>query len=73
MEGILKFTIPEEEVEFRMALDGPKYLNSLWDLDQWLRSEMKHNDKLNNDQYESFEITRTKLHEIMLDNDVRFL
>lgn len=72
MEGTLKFNIPEEEIEFRMAIDSPKYFNSLWEMDRWLRSEIKHNDSLNEVQYDTFEQVRNKLHDIMSDNDIRF-
>lgn len=72
MEGILKFNLPEEESEFRMAVNAGNYYSSLWEMDQWLRSQIKHNDNLSEDEYRAYETARTKLRECMLENDVNF-
>lgn len=39
---ILEFDSVEESVEFRNALDGAKWKQSMWDLDQKLRVVSKH-------------------------------
>ena len=72
MEGILKFNLPEEETEFKMAANVSNYFTTLWDMDQWLRSEIKYNDSLSEEEYKTFEKVREKLHEIMADNNVKF-
>jgi hypothetical protein len=40
----LCFNLPEEEEEFRQAIDGWKYQSILYTVDQWLRSLHKHQD-----------------------------
>lgn len=72
MEGILKFNLPEEEPEFRMAVNAGNYYSSLWEMDQWLRSEIKYNDSLTENEYETYEKVRDKLREIMSENDINF-
>ena len=40
----LKFALPEEEVEFRTAQQGREAKSTLWDIDQRLRSLLKHGE-----------------------------
>jgi len=42
MKGTLEFDLLEEDAEFRMALDGGKYLAVLQDLDNVLRNMSKY-------------------------------
>lgn len=42
--AILRFTLPEEEVEFRTATQGRAAKVALWDIDQKLRSLLKHGE-----------------------------
>ena len=49
------------------ALNGAKWRGLLWDLDQYLRSELKYNDKLNGEAYDAVEKIREKLHELKND------
>ena len=42
MKGTLEFDLLEEDAEFRMALDGGKYLSVLQDLDNVLRNMSKY-------------------------------
>ena len=42
--SILKFTLPEEDVEFRAASQGRAAKSTLWDIDQRLRSLLKHGE-----------------------------
>ena len=43
-ELTLKCSIPEEENEFRMAMDGGRWFNVVTDLDEWLRQKVKYAD-----------------------------
>jgi hypothetical protein len=40
----LKFTLPDEETEFNAAIQGRKAKVALWDIDQKLRSLLKHGE-----------------------------
>ena len=42
--AILKFTLPEEESEFRTAQQGRAAKVALWDIDQHCRSLLKHGE-----------------------------
>ena len=45
MKAVLKFDLPDERVEFRHATDGGKYAAGLVELDEWLRTRVKHGDE----------------------------
>jgi hypothetical protein len=57
----------DEENDLLVAINGYKYKLALWQVDQFLRSEMKYNDKLTSEQYDYAEIIRDKLHEFIND------
>jgi hypothetical protein len=52
--------------ELYMAYNGDNLFFALWDLDQWLRGEIKYNDK------EEFQVVRDKLHEYMDEHNIDF-
>ena len=63
-EKILKFKCPEERVEFELANRGNDFYHVLWEFDNWLRGEIKYNDR------EDLQEVRTKLYELLVDNDL---
>ena len=46
----LRFALPEEEVEFRTATQGRAAKSTLWDIDQKLRSLLKHGEPTEEEQ-----------------------
>ena len=60
----------DEESDLLVAINGYKFKLALWDLDQFLRSELKYNDKLTQEQYDYAEMLRDKLHEFINDYNV---
>lgn len=66
MRATLEFNLPEDNQEFELASKALKMYSTLWDLDVWLRSEIKYNDK------EHLEVVRDKLRELMNDNRIDF-
>lgn len=44
MKAILKFKLPEEATEYKMAIFGSKYHNILFDFDQQLKIMEDNND-----------------------------
>ena len=66
MKATLEFNLPEENQEFELMSKALKMYSTLWDLDVWLRSEIKYNDK------EHLEVVREKLRELMNDNRIDF-
>jgi hypothetical protein len=63
MKAILEFNLPEETEEYELAMNGSHYLFALQELDNYLRSQLKYNDSLNEEQCYIIESIRTKLHE----------
>ncbi len=64
MKARLEFNLPADSEEHKSALNGSRYLAMLDDMDNYLRSELKYNDKLTDEQYAVFEKIRAKLIEI---------
>lgn len=44
MEAILWFSLPEDQPEFNDALKGGDWKHVCWQIDQYLRKEVKYND-----------------------------
>jgi hypothetical protein len=59
----IEFDSVEEQDDIRDALDGFKWRMITWELDEFLRTEMKYNEKLSNLEYEFAEKTREELRE----------
>ena len=51
----------EDAEEALTALDGYKWKLALWDLDQYLRSEIKYNTDLTEEAYEALENCKYKI------------
>lgn len=66
-KAILEFRIPEEEEEYRVAVDGPKYQNSLWEFAKYLRDSQKYAE-----HKPDFDVIEQKFREILADNNVDF-
>ena len=60
----------DDENDLLVAINGYKFKLALWQVDQFLRSEMKYNDKLTSEQYDYAEMLRDKLHEFINDYNV---
>jgi hypothetical protein len=66
MRAKLEFELPEDNQEFRLATKASAIYTTLWDLDQWLRAEIKYQGR------EQLDEIRDKLRELMNDNHVDF-
>lgn len=62
MKAIMEFNLPEEREEMYDALDGGKWKQAMWDLDQHYRGIMKHGD--DETAAENAEKVRDKIREI---------
>ena len=65
MKATLEFNLPEDNQEFELATKALKMYSTLWDLDLWLRTEIKYKDK-------ELDEVRDKLRELMSDNRIDF-
>ena len=71
MVAILKFTLPNDKWEFKMANESAAMHSVIWNMDQWLRSKVKHTpDSMSEDAYRAFELCREQLHEFVNDNNI---
>lgn len=74
MEAILKFNLPEDHIDFELAVNGAKAQAALWEMDQWLRAQYKYmpDSEYSEDKYNTFEKCRDQLREIMAENGLKF-
>lgn len=63
MKAFLVFNRPDDEQEFRVASAAMDWCLAVWDLDQWLRSEIKFQGK-------DYQEIRDRLHEILGDRNL---
>lgn len=71
MKAQLIFNLPEEQEEFNDAINGNAFKAVIWELDQFLRSQIKHGD-LKDDVHEKVQEIRDQLHSILNDNNVSY-
>lgn len=72
MKAILEFNMDEFEdvVAHKRAIKSLDVLLVLYDFDQHLRSELKYNENLSEEEYEKLDKLREKLYEIMNERNV---
>jgi len=63
----IEFDSVEEQDDIKDALDGYKWKLTVYEIDQYLRNELKYNEKLSNLEYEFAEKTREQIREILKD------
>lgn len=72
MKATLTFNLPDEQHEYAMANKGIYMTNIIWDLDQWLRSELKYNGSITEIQGNIYEKVRDQLRDIMSEHGLTF-
>lgn len=72
MKAILEFNMDEfdDVVAHKRATKSLDVLLVLYDFDQHLRSELKYNENLSEEEYEKLDKLRDKLYEIMNERNV---
>ena len=73
MKAYLKFDLPEDQDDFTLATKGVKYRLCLYDLNEWLQSELKYRGELwpEKSGYITLEKVRDRLFEILDDRNCR--
>ena len=72
MKAILEFNLPEDQSDFELATNGYKWQLVAWELDQWLRSQIKYSpEEMSQDVYDKLQECRDKLHEIKNDYNLK--
>ena len=68
MKATLEFNLPEDQIEFEFATNGSKWWKVCWDMEQWLRGNIKHApDSMSDDEYKTYELCREKLRQLIED------
>jgi len=62
MKAKLEFNLPEEQYEFDTAINGGKWKQVVWEIQQFLRKEIKYNDKITEEQYQAYRIVQDELY-----------
>ncbi len=70
MEAILKFNLPDDQDDFRFAVEGTKWYLVVHTFDQYLRSQMKYNDNLTDEEYGLLEKVREELYSTINENQL---
>jgi hypothetical protein len=69
MKAILQFQLPEEANEHKIAVQAPDVLTVLYDLDRWLRNEIKYGQRPE-EQERALQRCRDKLWDLIDDTGV---
>lgn len=72
MEAILKFNLPDDQDDFRFAVEGTKWYLVVHTFDEYLRSQIKHNDNLTDKEYELLENVRKELYSTVQGQQLSF-
>jgi hypothetical protein len=69
MKAKLIFNLPEENHEWKNAIDGTSMRSTLWEYDQWLRSKVKYED-LTDEQHQVYQGCRDHLRTLLYENNI---
>ena len=70
MKAILEFNLPEDQPEFNNAIKGGDWKHVCWQMDQYLRKEIKYNDDNSDYKIKVLEEVRDELYGFMNENNV---
>ena len=71
MIATLTFNLPDEQEEFQDAVNGNAYKAVIWQIDMYLRSQLKHGE-LPESEYDKVQEIRDELHSIMNEHKVSY-
>ena len=60
----MRFKLPEEREEHKMAMQAGDYYSALWDFSMYLRNQIKYNNELTDKELETFEKIREQFYEL---------
>lgn len=71
MKAILEFNLPEEQTEFENAVDAQKMLSVIWNMNQWLRKQIKYApDDMSKEELYAYNLCRDELHSLLNENNI---
>lgn len=66
MKAILEFNLPDDEAEFKNAVNGENWKHAMWKVDQELRSKTKYApDTMSHETYKELSEVRDFLHQTL--------
>jgi hypothetical protein len=65
MKAKLEFDLPEERVEFDLAVNGSNWSFVVWKLDQELRGKIKYSEDITEEQREIYQEVRDRIQGFM--------
>lgn len=71
MKAILKFNLPDDSSEFKLAQDGGKWFAVSYDINMWLREQLNHGNEFATAD-KALEKCRERLFELCENNSVSF-
>jgi hypothetical protein len=71
-KGILEYDLsnPDDMVSYLRAVKSLDMALILWDMEQYLRSQLKYNEQLSDEEYKTFQKVKEKLIQLMLQYNV---
>jgi hypothetical protein len=67
MKAKLEFNLPEEQIEFNLAVNGNKWSFVAWKIDQELRSKIKYSESITEEQRDIYQEVRNLINEYMIE------
>jgi len=71
MKNVLEFNLPEDEYDYNLTVNGPKFHHVLDDFHGWLRGQIKYNVTLTPEQSKIYETVYDKFYQFMDENEVK--
>ena len=70
MKAVLEFNLPQDQTEFNNAIKGGDWKHVCWQMDQYLRKELKYNDDRSLEELNLLQKVRDELYGFMSENNV---
>lgn len=72
MRATINYNLPEDDFQFRRAINGYKWAQIVYDIDETLRQWNKYNEKLTAEQKEAYQKVRDLICTEMLEHNLDF-
>lgn len=70
MKAILEFNLPEEDNQLRDAINGNTWRLFAYEFSQFLRTEIKYNDKHTDEERATFKRIQLEFNQMMLNDNL---
>lgn len=72
MKAILEFDLSKDNREFRLAVNGSRWMLAMYNMDEYLRREIKYEESLTEEQRNCYEKVREAIREEMIEQGLNF-